>query len=158
MEDAATQIAAYLREKKEARRRPHTRITIPVIGPLRSMAVPRRRLVLLVPLPRKDQKDRPVPLARHRTAVKKLLKTLGRWFRGSTALPSWGSWKESDPSLRIDLGQTAVLVMTTTEQLRKRRPALKALLEKLGRDLNQKQMAAMVLRDEGRSLLVRGRR
>jgi hypothetical protein len=116
------------------------------------------RFVLLVPVPERDREDRRLPAARRRAALKALLHSLGAWFGSATALPSWGSWKASagDP-VAIDARQAVVLVLTTPGKFRRRRPALTRLLRRLGRALDQEQMAAIAFRSAKGSLLIRCR-
>ena len=116
------------------------------------------RIVLLVPIPGRDREERRLPAARRWAALKGLLKTLGAWFGSATAVPSWGSWKAgaADP-VSIDARQAVVLVLTTPGKLRRRRPALSRLLRRVGRVLDQEQMAAIAFRSAKGSLLIRCR-
>lgn len=118
----------------------------------------RGHFVLLVPVPLKDRDDRPLSRARRRAMLHRLLTVLGSWFGSATALPSWGSWKESpDGPLSIDRGQAVVLVLTTPAKYRRRRPALTTLLRRVGLALDQEQMAAIAFRSARGSLLIRCR-
>lgn len=113
---------------------------------------------MLVPIPERDREDRRLPAARRRRALGVLLKTLGAWFGSATAIPSWGSWKAgAEDPVSIDAGQAVVLVLTTPGKVRRRRPALTRLLRRLGRTLDQEQMATIAFRSAGGSLLVRCR-
>jgi hypothetical protein len=114
------------------------------------------RLVLVVPIPEKDREDRPVSRKRRQAVLKRLLKALGSWFGSATALPSWGSWKEGpDAPLSIDRGQAVVLVLTRAGQYRRRRAAMRRLLQAAGRELDQAQMAVIAFQAAKGSLLIR---
>lgn len=122
------------------------------------MGRPHARFVLLVPIPDKDRQDVPVSTARRRAVLKRLLTALGSWFGSATALPSWGSWKESPGArLSIDRGQAVVLVMTTPGKYRRYKPALTRLLQGAGLALDQEQMAVIAFQSAKGSLLIRCR-
>lgn len=117
-----------------------------------------RNVVLLLPLPRKDRTLRPVPEARRRQVLNRILLALGRWFGSATSLPSWGSWKEApDAALTLDKGQSVLLVLTTTGKVRRHRAALTKLLKRAGRDLNQEQMAVIAFPVAAGSVVLRCR-